>query len=1480
LAALLVVWAVPASALELLGRDGPVVWQAEDAKPSGQWQRISRSDADGGAFVQVDGEGTLEFRFATTSPTTLRVWPVWWQHGPCRAAWRFPYPLERALGPDAVDTMGGLVCFTAPCAGRVGVVDGADEKLVRSIDVGGYLADLVADPDRGVVWVADALGARVVAIDPQNGTQRAEVTVPQEPWSLLLHEGQLLVACREGKSIATVDPASARVVRLVQTPACPTNLSLAPGDDGRVVVRFEPAIFTMADGTPQAVDRLECPAGENRAKAKAGRTTFEAPEADTLRATAGGKTTEIRFAESLGTGRATGLVPVGQTLFFTVPETGRVGVIEAEGTAVAAAIDVGGSPADMCLDAGRGQLWVADSASDRVVVIDAKTRAVAAEVRGVGQGPRSITYVNEVAIQRPYLLPPTRIDRVFVVSGEGRSLTVIDAGERRVIARQSLDGPGRRVAAIPTPPNGWWPNMADDRMAFALTPRVAAELDPALLSGADLAPAASTMALPSSLQRRGKTVARFGAAAREKTFTADNQLVLGVDGRRWVDVSAVTDPQLAPARALTEEDQPGSITVSLDGGPEFDWTRQVWMAPTNEAFLVNGSESFAQWNAPAFEIEPGEHVIRVRATENGVALDALRAWRSGEGVCDVRLTPLPEAAHAGVTLPGYYGVFYDNESPEFRLTLSSLTDGATTVGGTYELRNYMGEVVDGGTLEPVTLRPGSPRDVNLRFTPTETGRFHLTVHVNTEQGPIARTFDFARLPKLEHPRLIYRADQKEAIRRRIAEHPRLFARYTAWLRRKSAETGGRFPERFMPPGLTAADLVTARPEGMSADDAGNAYAWRMYELGWRILACQFASEFLEPEGERVLGQRVDELLGKGKTDYYCEFHHHGPFFPGAVAGAWDMAPASTRNSTKLKETFEDRLGDMNVYPWTLVTLEEPITPQTRATVAKIMQWENNLENYFAVHQGTRGGSWWQNPWTGCNCPVHGQVLGFLFSSNLLGETRLFEKQLFTGFLTFTRLVDPLSDRRGVLPATRGPQGEPWRFISCALPRHPLEATLYQWDEWYRKLDGDLPQPEDEAVDRLMELEGMELDGQLVGGSSRFVTGVFAPIALALGWYDPAQPRVERSELPETTLFDVEGWATMRSDWGPDATEVSFISGVRDHTYRHQPNHFMIVRGGQFLVGTPSTWSDDGNCNPAWGNVVVTGDKWLDRWSMSLEAPRYTEKALINRFSAETWAYIGRDRRLTGFSPAENGFGGGIDLHGHTQTLLTQEGRVVAYETSPAFDYVAGDAAGAWPTSEVRQALRQLVFVKPDLVIIYDRLVPSDPEAPARWLACVGTRVSTDGARFRVSAGGARLLGEFVLPPRAMVTTPAPIGPFAWKDQTPIAVEASAEGGQVEFLTVLRVGGANLTRPRVTPLRSGDRVGARVVAGESSVEVLFDRQGPAGGAIRLRTPKGAVARDLASGVEDTYAKWRDDPRYTRWVSEPRFAFIIPQCDRRR
>ena len=64
----------------------------------------------------------------------------------------------------------------------------------------------------------------------------------------------------------------------------------------------------------------------------------------------------------------------------------------------------------------------------------------------------------------------------------------------------------------------------------------------------------------------------------------------------------------------------------------------------------------------------------------------------------------------------------------------------------------------------------------------------------------------------------------------------------------------------------------------------------------------------------------------------------------------------------------------------------------------------------------------------------------------------------------------------------------------------------------------------------------------------------------------------------------------------------------------------------------------------------------------------------------------------------------VILHSHSRHPFAQRGKVLAYETSPAFDYVAGDASNAWPLKDIRDMIRQVVYVRPDVIVVYDRVV--------------------------------------------------------------------------------------------------------------------------------------------------------------------------------
>jgi len=104
--------------------DGPVIWQAEDAARDGQWTVVKDPSASGGSYVQARGrEAILRFPIHVDQPTILEVRPVWWRDGERKPSRRFPYPLQRLPGPDALARCGQTIFFTATAASRVGYLE-------------------------------------------------------------------------------------------------------------------------------------------------------------------------------------------------------------------------------------------------------------------------------------------------------------------------------------------------------------------------------------------------------------------------------------------------------------------------------------------------------------------------------------------------------------------------------------------------------------------------------------------------------------------------------------------------------------------------------------------------------------------------------------------------------------------------------------------------------------------------------------------------------------------------------------------------------------------------------------------------------------------------------------------------------------------------------------------------------------------------------------------------------------------------------------------------------------------------------------------------------------------------------------------------------------------------------------------------------------------------------------------------------------
>jgi DNA-binding beta-propeller fold protein YncE len=1414
------------------------IWEAEKAVIHGKWKVLRTNLAHGGSYVWLESGSILEFPFEVREPTTLRIHPIWWRHGERKTAIRFPFPLPRVPGPDVIDIYGDFCFFTAPAAGKVAVLDLRKEEVIEVLDIGGYPSDLIVNGELGKMYVADAVFDRVLVFDAKSFGKLSEIPVPKCPWSMAIKGNNLYVACREGSALVRVDmgrdAVTGRIELPWEKPFGPVRVAVTAGESPRIVVWGVPNPLDLETFRSLSPEKEVFPA-PSRKRVSVGGKIYEVPSPHTIRVRIGNTYKSIDVKAVTG---APGIVEkiappmtpspgpeilesYGNSLFFSSPFTGKIGVVDSSKDELVGSIEIGGYIADMALDAKNGLLYVADATKNRIVIVDAGKRSVVAE-KGTGPMPWSLAIYGT---------------KLFLSLWRGRELYVYELPKMEPLKSIAFTSGIAYIVIVDPPDIGWWGNIPDELIPVVVTrSRIAVQMAPLAFDPESLLEVGSDDISPQAQDKRRSVVWKDGG----KTVSVNNDHIVAI-GDKLIDVSEVTDHQLLPSSPLTSKDLPGTISIRMDDGPEHDWMRGIWITPDQGLFLVQGTEEFWRWNSLSFELHPGRHLLSIKANSPYAMLDGIEVSRTLDRRLLVEAVPDPPESH---------WVFYHDEVPKIVLSLKNAIASLQKLRVRIELRNYMGEILSKGEMA-VELPPDGTWKQTLVFEPKDRGDFELSVMVSSPDGDLLKTIHFLVLPKLEHPRMLFRKEEVPDIAKRMERFKPLFERFFSWMRERCQQEG------FLPKGFTTESAVSGET------------AWRRYDLAWNMLSLQFAAIFSPPPDRDLFAEKLSPLLKLRSVSTYCTFHHHGPFFPGAVAALFDMAAMNSEDARKaIQEIFGKYIGNMDLFPWTAVAIEEPLDQKKRAILFKILVWSVNWQRYFSVHAGRRGGTWWLNPRTGCHCPFAGYVLSSLYLRNLFGQKRMFEKGFYSGFLTFHDYLRPYRDNKDFLASQYGPRGHA-RWLLGGLTRHPLEKRIHRWNDVLQALIEGREEPVQwQALERFRQPDSM----------------CVIPLSIALGWYDPDAPEVDWKELPPTILFDAEGWAVMRSGWDEDLTEVNFICGIRDHVYRHQPTDFMIAKAGEFLIGTASIGGDHGcptkkEGGGSWGNVVVIGDLWKDAWWNNHWHRRGNEYAIINRFSRLTFDYISRDRRLFGYAPAEGGYGGGLDFHDHTESAFIHEGEILAYETWPEFDYIAGDATNSWLPDEAEEVYRQLVFVKPDVVVLYDRVVLGPVGEKARWIAATGPDLYITPRGFTIENGGVVLHGDLLLPkkPIFQVFSSEEYHDLFQKESIKQRVleisDGEEKGKRREFLIAMVVGkeGLKPLDARISKISKKEVVVEFYYKGKRK-KIGFRREGDVGGWISSGSWLWQKRHRFVEYIEDSYGNWKEDPRYKMWMEDRRFDFL--------
>lgn len=360
---------------------------------------------------------------------------------------------------------------------------------------------------------------------------------------------------------------------------------------------------------------------------------------------------------------------------------------------------------------------------------------------------------------------------------------------------------------------------------------------------------------------------------------------------------------------------------------------------------------------------------------------------------------------------------------------------------------------------------------------------------------------------------------------------------------------------------------------------------------------------------------------------------------------------------------------------------------------------------------------------------------------------------------------------------------------------------------------------------------------------------YRPLAPLFLFRAPELPREFGKERPapqgHARFFEEIGIAFMRSGSGKSDTYACFVTNKKNFAHRHfDANHFMIYKHDFLALDTGTRIGfkrrDDEHLNNYYCQSVAHN-------TVLIHQP---QEPLPNFWTIR--------KKETYFS------------HGGQNSTIGD--RCVAYETNDRFTYIAGDATPVFAADKCRLALRQFVFVYPDLFIIADRVVATDPAYRKEWLLHTQNAPQFDDDRtWHADDGGGRMFCRTLLPQQARLRSvggpgrefeasgrnwelPAEARKYAetknYLGRYRVEVTPAKPAAADLFLHVIQVG--NDREPRMIETRVIEdpaTFGAAFDYQGQHWEIRFNRDGAPGGSIRIEKDGRVLEnRPLRSDVE--------------------------------
>jgi hypothetical protein len=313
------------------------------------------------------------------------------------------------------------------------------------------------------------------------------------------------------------------------------------------------------------------------------------------------------------------------------------------------------------------------------------------------------------------------------------------------------------------------------------------------------------------------------------------------------------------------------------------------------------------------------------------------------------------------------------------------------------------------------------------------------------------------------------------------------------------------------------------------------------------------------------------------------------------------------------------------------------------------------------------------------------------------------------------------------------------------------------------------------------------------------------------WRDTTVKKGDLKRFRLSHLSHAAGYVHARSSWDEDATYLFFHCGRRFTAHQH-------LDIGHFLVWKHAELAGDG------GHY----DDFDKEHAVNYYVRTIAHSTMLVHDPDEVWKVVrkgpvtGNDGGQTHDWPHHNG--GVVDIEDWKKNReLYEIGALLAFEDQGAYVYLAGDCTRAYSPRKLECFTRQIVFLRPDTIVIFDRVKSRNPAFKKTWLLQALKPAEHRPPHLVVTHGDGRLFIQTLLPEMAQVrlVTGPELYAYGGRSYPPKAEKGPAPECRVEvspaepsaadcFLHVLTAAGAKTaSAPIAVAAREADRVVASV-----------------------------------------------------------------------